>query len=126
MWMFPKSSTSGETGIVTWTHDLPNNFDIFELWQKKSNGHKIMKNIIKNAKSYYISKDFLNFGGPIKELFGDGVAFVGDAGGHVGGIGAAGIISSITTGFEVAEFISQALLTEGNLTEGMAQIHGRI
>ncbi len=121
MWMFPKGPSSGETGITVWTHDLPDNFDILELWRKKSIENDRMRGIIEKAKSYYSSRDFLNFGGPIKNIFGNGVAFVGDAGGHVGAIGAAGIISCMSTGFDVAEFVANALLTEGEITEGMVE-----
>ncbi|NVM03905.1 MAG: NAD(P)/FAD-dependent oxidoreductase [Candidatus Helarchaeota archaeon] len=121
MWIFPKGPSSGETGITVWTHELPDNFDILELWRKKSMENDRMRGIIKEAKSYYISRDFLNFGGPIKNIFGNGVAFVGDAGGHVGAIGASGIISCMSTGFDVAEFVANALLTEGEITEGMVE-----
>ena len=119
MWMFPKGKTFGEAGITAWTHDLPRNFDIAQLWRQKSQENLILKEIIKKAKFFYTSRDVLNFGGPVKQIFGDGVAFVGSSGGHVGGIGAAGIISCMTIGFDVAEFIANSLQVEGEITEGM-------
>ncbi|MHA1299714.1 MAG: FAD-binding protein [Candidatus Helarchaeota archaeon] len=125
LWMFPKGKTSGEAGITVWTHDIPADFDIIELWNKKSMENIRVRDIVKNAKCYYISKDYLNFGGPLKSIFGNGVVFVGDAGGHVGAIGAAGIISCMTTGYMIAEYISQAILTEGNVTESMTKEFAR-
>ncbi|MHA1377159.1 MAG: FAD-dependent oxidoreductase [Candidatus Helarchaeota archaeon] len=125
LWMFPKGKTSGEAGITIWTHELPADFDILKLWEKKSMENSRVREIIKDAKCFYISKDFLNFGGPIKNIFGNGVAFVGDSGGHVGAIGAAGIISSMTAGYEVSNFICQAVLTEGNITESMTKEFSR-
>ncbi|MFX1299131.1 MAG: NAD(P)/FAD-dependent oxidoreductase [Promethearchaeota archaeon] len=95
-WMFPKSDTSGECGILVWTHDLPKGFDILQLWEKKSKENRVIREIIKNAKPYYISRDFINFGGPLKQIFGDGFVVVGDSGGHIGAIGGSGIISSMT------------------------------
>ena len=119
MWMFPKGKTSGEAGITTWTHDLPSDFDIARLWKQKSQENIVLKEIIKDSKTFYTSKDILNFGGPVKEIIGDGVAFVGSSAGHVGSVGAAGIISCMTTGFDVAEFIADSLQVEGEITQGM-------
>jgi flavin-dependent dehydrogenase len=121
MWVFPKGPTFGEAGLTVWTHDLPGDFNILELWNKKSMENARVKDIVKNAKCSYISRDYLNFGGPVKNIFGNGFAFVGDSGGHVGAIGAAGIISCMTTGYEVSELVSNAILTKGTITESMAK-----
>ncbi len=126
MWMFPKGKTSGECGIVVYTHDLPKNFDILELWEKKSQENEVFRNIIKNAKPFYILRDFLNFDGPLKQIFGKGFVVVGDSGGHVGGIGGAGIISSMSTAYDIAKFVSKALTMEGHITEGMIQEYLKI
>ena len=120
LWMFPRGPTSGELGLTVWTHDLPDDFDIVKTWDKLKKEHPIVKEIIKDAQAFYLSRDYLNFGGPVKKyIFGNGVAFVGDSGGHVGGIGAAGIISCMTTGHDIGDFIAESLLKEGNVTEGM-------
>ncbi len=119
MWMFPKSESSAECGIVAWTHDLPKDFDIMEFWTKKTKEHQILNKILTDAKCYYISRDFLNFGGPLKNIFGQNFVVVGDSGGHIGSIGGSGIISSMDVGFGVTEFIAKALQLEGRVTEGM-------
>ncbi len=119
MWMFPKSETAGECGIVPWTKELPKNFDIWELWKKKSREHAVLSEILKEAKPYYISRDYLNFGGPMKRIFGADFVVVGDSAGHIGAIGGSGIISGMSVGYEVAEFIAKALTLEGKVTEGM-------
>ncbi len=121
MWMFPKGPTSGECGLVVWTQDLPNDFDILELWNKKSQENKVLSKIIENAKPYYISKDFLNFGGPLKQIFGKKFVLLGDSAGHVGAIGGSGIVSCITTGYRIGNFIANALYTKKEVTEGRTQ-----
>ena len=119
MWMFPKSETAGECGITVWTQDLSENFDILQLWEQKSKENKAIREILKGAKPYYISRDFLNFGGPLMQIFGENFVVVGDSGGHIGAIGGSGIISSMDIGYNVTDFISHALKIEGKVTEGM-------
>ena len=54
-------------------------------------------------------------------IFGDGVVFVGDSGGHVGAIAAPGIISSMTTGYDCTNFISDSIKAEGIVTKEMVK-----
>lgn len=119
LWMFPRGPTSGELGLTVWTHDLPKDFDIMKMWNIVSKEHPLVKEILKDAKTFYLSRDYLNFGGPVKNIFGNGVTFVGDSGGHVGGIGAAGIISCMTTGHDIGDFVAESLKLEDSVTEGM-------
>ena len=121
MWMFPKGSTSGECGLVVWTNELPEDFDILQLWHEKNKKNELMGKIIQQAKPCYISKDYLNFGGPLNQIFGDGFVVAGDSGGHVGAIGAAGIISSMTTAYELATFIGRSLKMEQHVSPGMIE-----
>ncbi|MHA1359863.1 MAG: NAD(P)/FAD-dependent oxidoreductase [Candidatus Helarchaeota archaeon] len=121
MWMFPKSESAGECGIVVWTHDLSDSFDILDLWEKKSKEHKVLKEILTSAKPYYISRDYLNFGGPMKRPFGDNFAVVGDSGGHIGAIGGSGIIAGMSVGYIIGDFIAKTIIQEGTITEGMVK-----
>ena len=116
-WIFPKSKSKAELGIAIWMDQFPeaNKINLSELFEKYIKTHPILKTRLHNATFIYYQKEWVAFGGPVKQLFVPNVFYVGDVVGTVLSIGGSGIISSMTIGYDLGRSLGKTLKEKGTL-----------
>ena len=119
IYLFPKSKTKAEIGIILWNDQVKNNekFNLHEILMEQINSHQILKKRLANAKFIYYSKEKLPLGGPLKNLYFPNIFFIGDMAGHVGAIGGSGIVSSMSIGYYLGVYLKDLFNIKKDFTD---------
>ena len=118
IYIFPKSKTEAELGIMIWTDQIHaiDNINPNNILHNNIEKNPILKDRLINAKIIYYSKEKLAMGGSNKEIFTPNTFFIGDLMGHVGAVGGSGIISCLNIGYDLGLTVSKLLLEKDELT----------
>lgn len=118
-WIFPKTKTKAELGITIWMDQLPeaDKVNLSVLLDKYIKTHPILKSRLQNATFIYYQKEWIAFGGPVKQLYVPKVFYIGDVVGTVLSVGGSGIISCMTIGYDVAKSLGKTLKEKGTLVK---------
>jgi len=117
IWIFPKSQTRAELGIMIWKDliESPSEINLNELLDEKIRTHPILMERLAHGNYIYYAPEMLAFGGPVMNTYIPHVFFIGDMMGHVGAVGGSGIVSSLTIGYDLGQFLGKVLNQKGEL-----------
>lgn len=117
IWIFPKSQTRAELGIVIWKDliESTSEINLNELLDEKIRTHPILKERLAHGNYIYYANEILSFGGPVMTTYVPNIFFIGDVMGHVGAVGGSGIVSSLTTAYDLGQFLGNILKEKGEL-----------
>jgi len=120
IWIFPKSQTRAELGIMIWKDliESPSEINLNKLLDEKIRTHPILKERLAHGNYIYYAPEMLAFGGPVMTTYIPNLFFIGDVMGHVGAVGGSGIVSSLTTGYDLGQFLGKVLNEKGELATG--------
>jgi flavin-dependent dehydrogenase len=116
-WIFPKSKTKAELGITLWLEQLPeaDKINLSVLLEKYIKTHPLLKSRLQDATFIYYQKEWVAFGGPVKQLFVPKIFYIGDIVGQVEAVGGSGIVSSMTIGYDLGRILGKTLKEKGIL-----------
>ncbi|TFG05657.1 MAG: FAD-dependent oxidoreductase [Promethearchaeota archaeon] len=113
IWIFPKPHNRAEIGVTLWQdHDR---YDLRAILDHAAHDHPFLKARLSRGAQIYHKSELVVFGGPSRVNFAPNLFIIGDAMGHVGAVGGSGIISSMTVGYDLGEFLGTRLKTVGEL-----------
>jgi len=117
IWIFPKSQTRAELGIMIWKDlsESTSEINLNELLSEKIRTHPILKERFAHRNYIYYANELLAFGGPVKTTYLPNAFFIGDVMGHVGAVGGSGIVSSLTIGYDLGQSLGKILKEKGEL-----------
>lgn len=117
IWIFPNSEETAELGVTIWVDYLenPEDHDLDRILAEKTKNHPILKDILADCTYLYYQKEKFPLGGPINETYLPNAWFIGDVMGQVGAVGGSGIISCLTLGYEVGDFLANRVKDKGEL-----------